>query len=33
MKLYNTLNNLILEVASKNQIIDAIRDRRVCVIY
>lgn len=33
MKLYNTLNNLILEVASKEQIIDAIRTRRVCVIY
>lgn len=33
MKLYNTLNNLILEVASKDQIIDAIKTRRVCVIY
>ena len=33
MKLYNTLNNLILEVASKEQIIDAITNRRVCVIY
>ena len=33
MKLYNTLNNIILEVASKEQIMDAIRTRRVCVIY
>lgn len=33
MKLYNTLNNLILEVASKDQIIDAITNRKVCVIY
>jgi predicted DNA-binding transcriptional regulator YafY len=33
MKLYNTLNNLILEVASKEQIIDAIKEKRVCVIY
>jgi len=33
MKLYNTLNSLILEVASKDQIIDAITNRRVCVIY
>ena len=33
MKLYNTLNNLILEVASRDQIMDAIRNRRVCVIY
>ena len=33
MKLYNTLNNLILEVASNSQIIDAIKTRRVCVIY
>lgn len=33
MKLYNTLNNLILEVASKEQIMDAIKTRRVCVIY
>mgnify|MGYP003344125696 CR=1 FL=1 len=33
MKLYNTLNNIILEVASKDQIMDAIRTRRVCVIY
>lgn len=33
MKLYNTLNNLILEVASKEQIIDAITNKRVCVIY
>jgi hypothetical protein len=33
MKLYNTLNDLILEVASRDQIIDAIKNRRVCVIY
>mgnify|MGYP006292115717 FL=1 len=33
MKLYNTLNDLILEVASRDQIMDAIRNRRVCVIY
>ena len=33
MKLYNTLNNLILEVASKDQIFDAIKNRKVCVIY
>lgn len=33
MKLYNTLNNLILEVASREQIVDAIKTRRVCVIY
>lgn len=33
MKLYNTLNSLILEVASREQIIDAIRTKRVCVIY
>ena len=33
MKLYNTLNTLILEVASIDQITDAIRRRRVCVIY
>lgn len=33
MKLYNTLNNLILEVASREQIMDAIKTRRVCVIY
>lgn len=33
MKLYNTLNNLILEVASREQILDAIKTRRVCVIY
>jgi len=33
MKLYNTLNNLILEVASIDQITDAIKKRRVCVIY
>lgn len=33
MKLYNTFNQLILEVASRDQIFSAIRDRRVCVIY
>ena len=33
MKLYNTLNKLILEVASKDQIIGAISNRIVCVIY
>ena len=33
MKLYNTLNSLILEVASKDQVIDAIKQRRVCAIY
>jgi predicted DNA-binding transcriptional regulator YafY len=33
MKLYNTFNQLILEVASRDQIYNAIRDRRVCVIY
>ena len=33
MKLYNTLNNLILEVASRDQIIDAIKNRKVCAIY
>ena len=33
MKLYNTFNQLILEVASRDQIFNAIRDRRVCVIY
>jgi predicted DNA-binding transcriptional regulator YafY len=33
MKLYNTLNDLILEVASRDQIIDAIKTRRVCAIY
>ena len=33
MKLYNTLNNLILEVASRDQIIDAIKNRTVCAIY
>lgn len=33
MKLYNTLNNLILEVASNEQIINAIKKRQVCVIY
>ena len=33
MKLYNTLNNLILEVATADQITDAIRNKKVCVIY
>ena len=33
MKLYNTLSRLILEVASKEQIIDAIKNKQVCVIY
>ena len=33
MKLYNTLNKLILEVASTDQIVDAIRNKKVCVIY
>jgi len=33
MKLYKTLNNLILEIASKNQIVDAIKNKQVCVIY
>lgn len=33
MKLYNTLNDLILEVASVDQITDAIKTKRVCVIY
>ena len=33
MKLYNTLNNLILEVVSRDQIIDAIKNRKVCAIY
>ncbi len=33
MKLYNTFNQLILEVASRDQIYNAIRDKRVCVIY
>jgi predicted DNA-binding transcriptional regulator YafY len=33
MKLYNTLNDLILEVASRDQIFDAIKNRRVCAIY
>jgi predicted DNA-binding transcriptional regulator YafY len=32
MKLYNTLNTLILEVASRDQIFDAIKNKRVCVI-
>lgn len=32
MKLYNTLNTLILEVASRDQVSDAIKNKRVCVI-
>ena len=32
MKLYNTLNTLILEVASRDQVFDAIKNKRVCVI-
>ena len=30
MKLYNTLNKLILEVATADQITDAIRNKKVC---
>ena len=32
MKLYKTLNTLILEVASRDQVSDAIKNKRVCVI-
>jgi predicted DNA-binding transcriptional regulator YafY len=32
MKLYETFENLLTEVASRDQIMNAIRDRRVCVI-
>ena len=32
MKLYNTLNTLILEVASRDQVFDVIKNKRVCVI-
>ena len=32
MKLYNTLNTLILEVSSRDQVFDAIKNKRVCVI-
>jgi len=32
MKLYKTLNTLILEVASRDQVFDAIKNKRVCVI-
>jgi predicted DNA-binding transcriptional regulator YafY len=33
MKLYNTLNNLILEAVANEQIINAIKKKQVCVIY
>ena len=33
MKLYNTFKSLILEVASVDSIVDAIKKRKVCVIY
>ena len=33
MKLYNTLKNLIVEVASVNSVVDAIRNRKKIVIY
>jgi len=33
MKLYNTFKNLIVEVASTNRVIDAIRNRKKIVIY
>ena len=32
MKLYETFENLLTEVASRDQIMTAIKDRRVCVI-
>lgn len=32
MKLYDTFESLITEVASRDQIMNAIKDRRVCVI-
>lgn len=32
MKLYETFENLLTEVASRDQIMNAIKDRRVCVI-
>jgi predicted DNA-binding transcriptional regulator YafY len=33
MKLYNSFKSLILEVASIDSIVDAIKKRKVCVIY
>jgi predicted DNA-binding transcriptional regulator YafY len=33
MKLYNTFRNLIVEVASVNRVVDAIRNRNKIVIY
>lgn len=33
MKLYNTLKSLILEIASVNSIVDAIKNKQVIVIY
>ena len=33
MKLYNTLNNLILEVASIDSVVKAIRERKRVIIY
>jgi len=33
MKLYNTFKSLILEVASVDSIVDAIKKKNVCVIY
>jgi len=33
MKLYNTFKNLILEVASVDSIVDAIKKKQVCIIY
>ena len=33
MKLYNTFENLLTEIATRDQIFDAIQNRRVCVIY
>lgn len=33
MKLYNTFKSLILEVASVDSIVDAIKKRQICIIY
>jgi predicted DNA-binding transcriptional regulator YafY len=33
MKLYNTAKSLILEIASINSIVDAIKKKDVCIIY
>lgn len=33
MKLYNTAKSLILEVASVDHIVDAIKKRKICIIY